>query len=195
MNNLTFKPWIGASYGKPDSCFSKKILIIGESFYLTDENRNNSQDFCIGLFGQVIETRCKKWGTKFFQRLFYPLAGKRSYHASKEEWAAVWNSIAYNVYLQTTELSKSRQKTSQAAWDKAPAALLATIEECRPDAIIITSKGAYSHWNNYAYNNSNIPDLPVKGITHPSSRFRSQDVRMEIQDYFLKNGVESTFNK
>lgn len=36
MKNVFFKPWVGSKYGKRDSIFRQKILVLGDSHYIDE---------------------------------------------------------------------------------------------------------------------------------------------------------------
>lgn len=141
----TFEPWKGTKYADSNNRFGMKLLIVAESFYLTDYNRLNPKSFAQDLIKNVIENRCKGWKTKFFSRLFYSLTGNKSGQASNDEWSDVWNSIAYTVYVQTTKLNKPGEHAPGEDWASGPANVLEAVQQLDPDKLLIVGKDIWGH--------------------------------------------------
>jgi hypothetical protein len=94
INNLLFQPWVGKEYGT-DSKFEIPILIVGESNYTDDQNREQPHStFTQRLIDDIIEGR---WKHRFFsniQRTFVENAN------TQESRSGFWHSVAHHEYIQ-----------------------------------------------------------------------------------------------
>ncbi|MDC2891026.1 hypothetical protein [Psychrosphaera algicola] len=195
MNNVFFRPWVGNRYGKVDSVFSKKILILGDSHY-TDEsevtellaNKQQSSDFTTGVMNDYLSEDVKgNWKSTFTKFMNSFVQGTSHEEFSREE---LWGSVAFYNYLQIPAGTKPRL-TQHYDYTKETdrKAFLEVIGELEPDVIISWGNKAWDAmpedfgFGNYVANKK-FSDfyhtypfkenrLKVLGINHPSSAYKS----------------------
>lgn len=178
---MEFTPWRGEEYGASDNYFGKRLLVVGTSFYLRDEDRRMPELFTENLMKKVIERRCKGWKTPFFPRLYFALTGETASQIPSR-WDHVWRSISYTVYLHTDELSRPGEKTSRGVWDRAPQILLKTVETLNPDAILMVGKCIAGHFNTVLSQMQRGAFPPLRHVYHPASRqWRKEQARESVK--------------
>ena len=199
----TFEPWKGPKYAASNNRFGIKLLVVAESFYLTDANRDNPKYFALNLMKGVIEDKCtwldpksnrrKAWKTKFFKKLFYPLTGKRFDQVSDEEWSDVWNSIAYTVYVQTTKLSKPGEYAPGEDLALGPANVLEAVQQLDPDKLLIVGIGVWGHFRRnrpaaLQKQEGKLLRPEIAFICHPASRqwYKEQEKSRQTVQTLLK---------
>lgn len=148
MSYIKFKPWVGCNY-ETGGVFAKKILVLGESHYSEEQNRNPKPNFTI----DVIDEYVKDYFGAGYQQTFYCFAkavmGKEE--LSEEERAAFWHSVVFYNYVQQYQ-SGPRQPLNLQESDKTEneSAFQEVLETCMPDCIIVWGKRLYSmmpYWN------------------------------------------------
>jgi len=96
MSNVFFKPWIGSKYGKTDSVFRHRVLILGDSHYiedLDDFDGGKPCDFTRGVMLDYLDPnqngRWKSTFTKFMNS--FVLESKHT-DISRVD---LWDSVAF----------------------------------------------------------------------------------------------------
>jgi len=111
VNGLNWLPWIGKDYFSSE----RRVLIVGESHYLTGSEKNlqevSQQDFT----RNVIQTKCiddKEKDQPTFDNLTRCLFGKKKMN-EKEKREKVWQHLAfYNFVQRPMKTNKKRPKPS-----------------------------------------------------------------------------------
>lgn len=194
MRNVFFKPWVGSKYGKSDSIFRQKILVLGDSHYIdeaddvaatvNEEPCDFTTDVMLDYLDPNEKGRWKSTFTKFMNSFVLD-----SSHSDSNR-VDLWNSVAFYNYLQVPAGSRSRQtKHFDYSSDKDSDAFLEVINELEPDVIVSWGNKVWDVIpENLGYGNgvesksfSNCcfiypfkqRELKLIGITHPSTSFNS----------------------
>jgi hypothetical protein len=180
------------SYYESHPHFPGRLLILGESAYLTDKDRES--DFTVDLLGKVAKTGRTSGGRiTYYRKLFFVLTNKHFRNASDEEWQSVWNSLAFYHFVQTP-LRTPRERPSKTDWDRSKAPFMARLGELRPDFVLMTGKqldGWIRTIEGVRTTGDRILTLPIDrdhlaaavGIYHPScyGYFKPEDARASFE--------------
>ena len=145
MEHVIFKPWEGENYQK-GGIFGKKILVIGESFYCSEENIKKLPEGT-SMTDKIVkdylairkgEYRDNNGGwTNTYLKFERSLKGKET---TPEESHEIWNSIAFYNYLQVP-MSGARESGSTIDYKNAENVFFEVINELQPDLIIVWGVG------------------------------------------------------
>lgn len=140
MKNVRFNPWIGEKY-YTSGFLGKRILIIGESFYCSEEEAIATlTDKIVTDYLAIRNGEFRKnnggW-IKTYLKFERSLIGKES---TPEESQETWNSIAFYNYLQVL-MSGARESGSIIDYKNAEIAFFEVINELQPDLIIVWGVG------------------------------------------------------
>lgn len=143
MKHVRFEPWIGKNY-QTNGFNGKKILVIGESFYCSEED---GKKYATTLTEKVVtdylairngEFRENDGGwTNTYLKFERSLVGKETTPDNSQE---IWNSIAFYNYLQIP-MSGARESGSILDYKNAEKAFFEVINELQPDLIIVWGVG------------------------------------------------------
>lgn len=129
---LLFEPWVGKHY-KSDSLFGIPILIVGESNYTDDQEREQPHNtFTHRLIEDAIAGCQRHRFFKYIRRTFID-------DISPE---AFWHSVAYQEYIQDW-LSCPGVSPNEEMWKKAKPLFQDVVNELKPQCILFVSKGVY----------------------------------------------------
>lgn len=143
MKHVVFKPWIGNEY-QTGGIFKKKILVIGESFYCSEEE---AEKYAATLTKKVVEDYLAirngelrendgKW-TNTYLKFERSLVNEET---TPEKSRKIWNSIAFYNYLQVP-MSGARESGSIIDYKNAEEGFFEVINELEPDLIIVWGVG------------------------------------------------------
>ena len=190
MKNVRFKPWVGKKYDT--SGFSgKKILVIGESFYCSEEEAVDTLTEKVVTDYLAIrngENRDNKGGwTNTYLKFERSLVGKET---TPEDSQEIWNSIAFYNYLQVP-MSGARESGSSIDYKNAEKAFFEVIDKLKPNLIIVWGVGKLfnnlpeDRWtwgnpldeegwdiNNGYYQLNNEEQARCIAVYHPSSGYQ-----------------------
>lgn len=192
MKNVFFKPWIGNKYGKFDSIFTNKILVLGDSHYIDEADDivangkpcDFTTDVILDYLNPNLHGRWKSTFTKFMNSFV-----SNSEHSDLDR-IELWNSVAFYNYLQIPAGSLSRRTQHyDYSQDTDRSAVLEVINELNPDIIVSWGNKVWDampeslgYGNGYAselYSNCCFiypfmqRELKLIGITHPSTSYNS----------------------
>jgi hypothetical protein len=194
MSNVFFKPWVGNQYDKAGSIFSKKILVLGDSHYIDEQdyislnNLDEQSDLTTGVMLDYLDPNVKEnWKSTFTKFMNSFIQDTKHYECSISE---LWNSVAFYNYLQRPGGTQSRQTQHyDYTQDKDRNAFLEIINDLQPDIIISWGNKVWDAIpEDLGYGNYRVNDLhgdccclyPFKdrvikliGITHPSTSYKS----------------------
>lgn len=153
-----FEPWEGSKY-RSGGLEGVRVLILGESHY---------GDVGTESAACTIET-VKDLGQERRNR-FFTVTQKLVSGINPEEWVPdktrveFWESVAFYNYVQSFPGDKSRMRPTQEMWANAATPLLKTLQELRPQVMVVLGLELQSH----------LPEIPsgirVCNVPHPSSR-------------------------
>lgn len=128
---LLFEPWIGENYGGKSS-FGISILIVGESNYTDDQEREQPHStFTHRLIEDAI-AGCQRHGFfKHIRRTFIDDVSPETF----------WHSVAYQEYIQHWLRPKERPDKNK--WEDAKPLFLDVVNDLKPQCILFVSKGVY----------------------------------------------------
>lgn len=129
--NRTFDPWIGTRYRDAGLC-GRKVLVLGESHYGDAGTEHAATTI------NVVELLGRKKRHRFFtttQRLLDPAIGDRL--PTNDERAAFWEHVAFYNYIQCFVGPNARFRPTNAMWSAALEPFKSTLEELRPDAVLV----------------------------------------------------------
>ncbi len=171
-----FMPWVGSRYH--EGLFGTKVLILGESQY-------GSRDETLQFTSYIIEKYGKNKRSRFFtvtQRLV-TLDKKRGYIPAAQR-RAFWEKVAFYNYVQEFVGTKARMRPTRAHWLAAQQPFLETVEELKPDVIVVLGKET----------KRNLPKPLPSGryayVSHPSGRgFSYKKWQPEVEKAFAAAGA------
>ncbi len=170
MSKIIFKPYIGKNYIS-GGIFAKKILVLGESHYCSEEEVYDS------LTSDVLEKYLKHESSEgwmnTFKKFERSLVGKiTDENLSKK----IWDSIAFYNYLQVA-IGDSRLAGTDADYKNAAEPFFEVLNQLRPDVLIIWGKRL---WNKTPGAEKWISgkSVVVDGYENPTGK------------YILENGKE-----
>jgi hypothetical protein len=194
VSNVFFRPWVGNNYGKLDSTFTKKILVLGDSHYIDEADdvvvngMSESCDFTTGVMLDYLDPNIKgRWKSTFTKFMNSFVSNSKHSDLDRSE---LWNSVAFYNYLQIPAGSLSRQtQYYDYSRDSDRSAVLEIINELDPDIIVSWGNKVWDAIpENLGYGNGNVSgsysnccfiypfkqrELKLIGITHPSSSYNS----------------------
>lgn len=135
-NYVKFLPWIGKEYNN-GGIFKKRILVLGESFYCSDE------EVCEELTTKTVKNYLDirngedlpnkgNW-TNTYLKFERSLVNKQTDKYDSEQ---IWNSIAFFNYLQVN-LYESREAGKDEDYIQAQKAFIEVINQLKPELIIV----------------------------------------------------------
>ena len=140
MKNVRFEPWKGENY-LTSGFKGKKILVIGESFYCSEEEAVATltdkvvTDY-LAIRNAEYRENNGRW-TNTYLKFERSLVGKET---TPEESREIWNSIAFYNYLQVP-MSGPRESGAPIDYKNAEQAFFEVINELQPDLIIVWGVG------------------------------------------------------
>ncbi len=140
MKDVRFEPWVGKNY-KTSGYNGKKILVIGESFYCSEEEAVATlttiivEDYLAIRKGEYRKNN-GGW-TNTYLKFERSLKGKVT---TPEESRTIWDSIAFYNYLQVP-MSGARESGSPIDYKNAEKAFFEVLNELQPDLIIVWGVG------------------------------------------------------
>ena len=143
MKHVRFEPWKGENY-ETSGFNGKKILVIGESFYCSEEEADKYaatltekivNDYLAIRNGEFRENK-GEW-TNTYLKFERSLVGEET---TPERSREIWNSIAFYNYLQIP-MSGARESGSPIDFKNAEKAFFEVINELQPDLIIVWGVG------------------------------------------------------
>lgn len=194
MNNVFFRPWVGSQYGQPNSVFSNKILILGDSHYTDEEeigeldSQQQSSDFTTGVMTDYLDESIKgNWKSTFTKFMNSFVQGTAHEECLREQ---LWNSVMFYNYLQIPAGSKPRlTQHYNYNEDTDRNAFLEVIREYAPDIIISWGNKVWDaipeDFGSGCYIANDVHsdcfytypfegrEVKVLGINHPSSAYES----------------------
>ena len=140
MKDVRFEPWVGKNY-KTSGYNGKKILVIGESFYCSEEEAVATlttiivEDYLAIRKGEYRKNN-GGW-TNTYLKFERSLKGKVT---TPEESQTIWDSIAFYNYLQVP-MSGARESGSPIDYKNAEKAFFEVLNDLQPDLIIVWGVG------------------------------------------------------
>ena len=140
MEHVFFKPWVGKNYQKR-GFNDKKILVIGESFYCSEEDAVATltdkivNDYLAIRNGEYRENN-GGW-TNTYLKFERSLVGEET---TPEDSQKIWNSIAFYNYLQVP-MSGARESGLPIDYKNAETAFFEVLNDLQPDLIIVWGVG------------------------------------------------------
>ena len=183
MNNINFRPWVGAKYFS-DGFKGKRILVLGLAHYCPTELskggrcfptcvRENMQEECFSQTEDVVENYRDNYNGEpylqtylCFERAIY---GRALTQQEREEF---WNGIIFYNYLQFSVGNEARVPISPEYWDKSVEPFKELLETYMPDRIIVWGIGDL-----YA----NLPDWGGK-----ASKIEIDGTALDVWTYTIK---------
>lgn len=160
---VTFHPWIGEHYGREESCFKVRLLVLGESHY------DSNPEFADCDFTRQV---VRKWGQKrrysFFTKIANVLRGRAGW-ISDDERREIWEHTAFYNFVQSV-VPDSRMPPTFRQWCEAQTPFETVLQGLDPDAVLMLGKRLSEHVLLRPQN------VTFEMITHPSSsQFRHKD--------------------
>ena len=140
MEHVKFMPWKGENYQK-GGFNGKKILVIGESFYCSEEEAvatltdKTVNDYLAIRNGEFRENN-GGW-TNTYLKFERSLVGEET---TPEDSQKIWNSIAFYNYLQVP-MSGARESGLPIDYKNAETAFFEVLNDLQPDLIIVWGVG------------------------------------------------------
>ena len=140
MEHVKFMPWKGENYQK-GGFNGKKILVIGESFYCSEEEAvatltdKTVNDYLAIRNGEYRENN-GGW-TNTYLKFERSLVGEET---TPEDSQKIWNSIAFYNYLQVP-MSGARESGLPIDYKNAETAFFEVLNDLQPDLIIVWGVG------------------------------------------------------
>lgn len=145
MKNAFFKPFVGEFYGKMESLFCKRVLILGESHYCGEscvtcgQCKLHSQ--CTMFTSHVIkgylnpDSEWEGWMSTYlkFERALV------NHETTSDERSRIWNSVVFYNYLQFA-MNKPRQAGTRAQYRDSEGAFYSVLNQYQPDVMIVWGK-------------------------------------------------------
>jgi len=147
MYNLTFEPFVGKKYYESNP----RILILGESHYITEDDVNDSlKDITRNVLTSYLGYRKGEVGEEYtygswmktFTRFANVFNGRKM---SDTELVSFWNSVSFYNYVQYP-IGKARVSPTAEDFLKSLDAFEKIVVELNPDLIVFWG---YRLWNNF----------------------------------------------
>ena len=128
-----FDPWIGPRY-ESEGLGGLKLLVLGESHY--GAAGTESREFTQG----VVRRLGQESRHRYFTTVAKLALGLGPTHISNGRRAEFWDRVAFSNYVQSfvAESAEPRARPTEEMWAAAREPLTQTLEELRPDALLIT---------------------------------------------------------
>lgn len=154
IDELNFQPWISESYLKNEGIYGK-LLIVGESHYMEDEDEENEMEEMKDrideeikeienktssdeLTSVIIEGYInKKWNIAFYRNIGLLFNVENRYE--------VWHNVAFANLIQVA-LKKSDAQPSEEEIKTVIPAFWELLENVKPDKVLICSKRMWTDW-------------------------------------------------
>lgn len=175
MTKVRFEPYVGELY--ENSCYSIRLLVVGESHYHEDPNPSN--DFTT----VVVEQNALQAGNSFFTKLTKLLKGSGA-GLSEDERVEAWKHVAFYNYVQEIVGDAARISPTREMWKSAYEPFVEVVKRLKPDVVLVLGVGL---WNN-------MPELPSgcqvewASVTHPSGGIKYEPSFAEITKVITKVG-------
>ncbi len=189
IENLTWHPWVGKDYVNS----KRKVLLVGQSQYATDEkgnfDENTAQDF-----KKETTTREYAYNTisleeepaKFYNQLFKIF---EVYDKGRKEF---WSKVAYYHFFQDVDKQVSANKHLKQERMSAWKTWGNIVDLIKPDICIFLGKGMYHYYdiwsneNNIRFEwkdieNTGFACKPIKGI------FENNNTSLNVKFLFIKH--------
>ncbi|MCF1190109.1 hypothetical protein LRR18_00820 [Mangrovimonas sp. AS39] len=142
---LTWYPWIGKHY-QTGGIYNKKILILGESHYGTEEDKWFNEDLTILSIQQKIGEAPGEEG-KFYKKAFHTNIFKafNEKPTTTKNLIDFWHSVSFFNYVQGSVGEKARQRPKGDDWSNSLNAVKKTFDILKPEVIVVLG---YSLWEN-----------------------------------------------
>ena len=166
----TFNPWIGPKY-KSEGLDGLKLLMLAESHYGPIGKEYP------GLTRLVVRKQGRGARYRLFTATAKLVLGQD--HITDAERADFWDRVAFANYIQefVAPAAAPRTPPSPQAWQQAEAPFLMTLQETRPDALLVLGKGVAAR----------LPPLPdglaVHVVRHPSVAFSRKKWRPGVEAF------------
>ena len=157
-------PWRGENFGRA-SRFGVGLLVVGESHYTNEchQQRQNDPSFTCG----VVQRWAIEEPTRYFLQMGRILNRKRN-----AKCTTVWHDVAFCNFV--TRLLANGERPRQEDWANGLGPFRQTLDELRPDAVLVTGLGPWNHalrdcWGQHIC--TAPAELPVFGVhRHPRGR-------------------------
>lgn len=196
MKTVFFEPWIGNRYGKDNSVFDKKVLVIGDSHYCEEscsncgskEHKPRCGNFTTEVVNDYLDVNHSATWKSTFSKFMNSFADEtKNEEYSRED---LWASISFYNYLQVAAGNTSRE-TNQFDYNgnSDRESLVEVISALEPDVIISWGNSVWDAlpddlgWGEATVNEQfsdcclNYPfkegKIKLVGITHPSTSYKS----------------------
>ena len=191
---IAFKPWVGKNYEQGFLGTGKKVMVLGESHYsYTPEAPNKSsggkkENLTVDAIEDFVHSSEWEPYKNTYIKFERALAGKE---VPKEERAAVWDSILFYNYVQTT-IGTARQAPTGEDFKSSRDLFFEVVNQYQPDYIIVWGRRLYNHlpqegkqgeelmlnWNGteffeetWEYTLDNGHTVKIMSVYHPSCGF------------------------
>ena len=137
-SKIFFQPFVGKDYAN-GGIFGKRILVLGESHYMNEENR---EDCMVPTFTQDIvewyldENKERKPWMPTYLKFERSLVGEET---DQEERLKIWNSIMFYNYLQVP-MYGPREAGTDEQYQQSENAFFEVLEKYRPEYVIAWGK-------------------------------------------------------
>jgi hypothetical protein len=196
-----FRPWIGNDYASGYRCCDgsrKRTLILGESYYEKDAQRNplsNRSNLTREIIKQQIDCT---WIHRFYTRIARTFL---SHPPTCPERPPFWHSVAYYVFIQAIVGSRAGQRPTRLMWQAGAVPFALILKKYEPRFVLVCGKELWN-WLPIAKNNAwtsrarqgmickeALPDgktVLFCGIMHPSRR----DFAPDVWHSFVKSAMK-----
>ena len=173
MKNVRFEPWVGNKYAT-SGFMGKKILVIGESFYCSEEDavatltKKVVEDYLAIRNGEFRDNN-GGW-TNTYLKFERSLVGKET---NPEDSQEIWNSIAFYNYLQVP-MSGARESGDTIDYKNAEKAFFEVINNLPEDRWTWGKPLDVDGWdiNNGYYQLDNEKQARCIAVYHPSTGYQ-----------------------
>ena len=175
--NIFFEPWIGKLYGKENSLFKKKIMVLGASSYCgtcTDCGDRQKYPGCTNFLSRVVvadylghtknpDKKKKTSWKKTYSSFINSMLGKSS---SKNDRERFFDSVVFYNYLQVSAGDNASSAHLYPHGDsRYYAAFLEVLEKCSPDVVICWGDRVWENCKNKASGKIDETGVPFGGTT------------------------------
>jgi hypothetical protein len=166
-SDILFQPWVGDRYGS-NSLFKIPILIVGESNYTDDLERERPHDT---FTHRLIKSTIEKPKHRFFSNIQRSFVENATEKESRENF---WHSVAHHEYIQDW-LPRPGVPPTEDMWKKAKPIFKDVVTELKPKCILLVCKRVYDRVSLDFVNStplsideSDSPTLSVYKKSHPT---------------------------
>ncbi len=172
-----FQPYVGTRFRDATS-LPRKLLIVGESYYLTESDKR--PEFTADLMQKITAAGSRSGGRiRFYRNLFHVITGMHPREATPDQWRALWENVAYYIYIQSTRLTAARMRPDKTEWAAAAQPFMTVLTQLQPEVVLFTGTQLCGHATKVGTQCTRRPGvlLPVgqtkqayaRCIYHPSS--------------------------